>query len=116
MAPKLLPGLSAALLACMATAALADARLVQSTPAPDSTVAAPRSIKLTFSEQITAPGVQLNMGDGMAIPTLASLSSDGKTVSARPTSPFMSGKWTLSWYATSAGGREIQGVYSFTVK
>ena len=115
MASKLL-SVSVAMLACMATTALADARLVQSTPAPDSTVTAPRSIKLTFSEKITAPGVQLNMGDGMAIPTLASLSGDGKTVSARPTGPFMPGKWTLSWYATSAGGQQNQGSYSFTVK
>jgi len=111
-----LSGLSAALLACMANAALADARLVQSSPAADTTVAAPRTIKLTFNEKITAPGVQLSMGDGMTIPTAASLSSDGKTISARPTSPFMPGKWTVSWYATSAGGQNNQGSYSFTVK
>jgi methionine-rich copper-binding protein CopC len=116
MASKLLTGPFATILACMATAALADARLVQSTPAPDTTVAAPRSVKLDFSEKITAPGVQLSMGDGMKIPTSASVSSDGKTVSARPTSPFMPGKWTLSWYATSAGGQKIEGSYSFTIK
>jgi methionine-rich copper-binding protein CopC len=52
----------------------------------------------------------------MKIPTSASVSSDGKTVSARPTSPFMPGKWTLSWYATSAGGQKIEGSYSFTIK
>lgn len=116
MASKLISALPAAMLACMATAALADARLVQSNPAPDSTVAAPRSIRLTFSEKITAPGVQLKMSDGMTVTTSASLSGDGKTLIARPTSPFMAGKWTVSWYATSAGGQKNDGAYSFTVK
>ena len=116
MAFKLVFRLSAALLACTASAALADMKLVQSNPAPDSVVIAPRSIKLTFSDKITAPDLRLNMADGMTVPTTASLSGDGKTISARPTSPFMSGKWTVSWHATSAGGQKSQGSYSFTVK
>jgi methionine-rich copper-binding protein CopC len=96
--------------------AWAQATLVQSSPAADATVSAPRSIKLTFSDKITAPGVQLNMGDGMSVSATTSLSSDGKTISARPTGPLMSGKWIVSWYATSAGGQRTQGTYSFTVK
>jgi len=116
MASKLLTCLSAALLACIASTAFADTKLVQSTPAPGTAVAAPRSIKLTFSDKVTAPGVQLTMGDGMTVPTSASLSGDSKTVSARPTSPLMAGKWTVSWYATSAGGQKTEGSYSFTIK
>jgi methionine-rich copper-binding protein CopC len=57
------------------------------------------------------------MGDGMTVSTSTSLSDDGKTLMARPTSPFMAGKWTLSWHATAAAdGQKIQGTYSFTVK
>jgi methionine-rich copper-binding protein CopC len=57
------------------------------------------------------------MGDGMAVSTAASLSGDGRTLIGRPTSPFMAGKWTLSWHATAAGdGKRSEGSYSFTVK
>ena len=96
--------------------AWAEAALVQSSPAAEATVSAPRNVKLTFSEKITAPGVQLKMADGMTVPASASLSGDAKTISARLTSPLMAGKWTVSWYATSAGGEQSQGSYSFTVK
>lgn len=89
---------------------------MQSNPAVDATVSAPRNVKLTFSEKITAPGVQLKMADGMTVPASASLSGDAKTIFARLTSPLMAGKWTVSWYATSAGGEQSQGSYSFTVK
>lgn len=115
MASKLLFFFSAAPLACAAPA-FADAKLVQATPAPDSAAAAPRAIRLTFTEKISAPAIKLTMGDGMAVSTAASLSGDGKTLTARPTSPFMPGKWTLSWQAVSADGQKSQGSYSFTVK
>jgi methionine-rich copper-binding protein CopC len=102
-----------------ATAAFAHAGLVESTPAKDSTVSAPKTIKLTFSEKIVPAfsGLQLSMGGGMAVSTKTTLSDDGKTLTARPTSPFMSGKWTLSWHATSADdGHKSEGSYSFTIK
>jgi methionine-rich copper-binding protein CopC len=109
--------LSFVLLLASLTSALADVTLVQSIPAADSAIAAPRSIKLTFSEKITPDaGVQLSMADGMAVSIRTSLSDDGKTLIARPTSPFMPGKWILAWHATSAEGQKSQGSYSFTVK
>jgi len=97
--------------------AFAQARLVQSIPAPDSTIAAPRVLKLTFSDKLLPDsGSELSMADGMAVSTKTSLSDDGKTLTVRPTSPFMSGKWTLSWHATTADGQKSQGSYSFTIK
>ena len=102
----------------LGTPALADARLVTSAPAADATLAAPKTIKLTFSEKIAAEsGLALSMGDGMTVSARTSLSDDGKTLTARPTSPFMAGKWTVSWHATSAsGGGKSQGTYSFTIQ
>jgi methionine-rich copper-binding protein CopC len=97
----------------------AEALLVESNPASGSAIAAPRLVKLTFSEKIlpASSGFQLSMGDGMAVSTTASLSDDGTTLIGRPTSPFMAGKWTLSWHVTAAGnGKRSQGSYSFTVK
>jgi methionine-rich copper-binding protein CopC len=48
---------------------LAEVSLVQSIPAAGSSGAAPKIIKLTFSEKIApaASGFQLSMDDGMAV-------------------------------------------------
>jgi methionine-rich copper-binding protein CopC len=103
----------------MASPAFADAKLVESTPAADAAVSAPKSIKLIFSEKIVPAfsGLKLSMGDGMAVSTSTSLSGDGKTLIARPTSPFMAGKWTLSWHVTAADdGHKTEGSYNFTIK
>lgn len=102
-----------------ATSAFAHAGLVESIPAKGSTISAPKTIKLTFSEKIVPAfsGLKLSMGDGMVASTKTSLSDDGKTLMAQPTSPFMPGKWTLSWHATSADdGHKSEGSYSFTIK
>jgi len=99
--------------------AFAHAALVQSSPASDATGATPKVIRLMFSEKIvpTFSGLKLSMADGMVVSTAASVSDDGKTLIARPTSPFMSGKWTVSWHATAAGdGHKSEGSYTFTIK
>jgi methionine-rich copper-binding protein CopC len=110
--------LSAISLCAALSPAFAHARLVQSSPAADAAVAAPRTIKLTFSEKIVPAfsGLKLSMGDGMTVSTSTSLSDDGKTLTARPTSPFMAGKWTVSWHATAANdGHKTEGTFNFTV-
>ena len=102
-----------------ASPVLAEARLVQSTPAADASLAAPKTLKLTFSEKVAPAlsGVSLSMSDGMAVSTRISLSDDGKTLTARPTGPFMEGQWTVSWHAASAGdGTKSQGSFRFTVQ
>jgi methionine-rich copper-binding protein CopC len=102
-----------------ASPAFAHAGLVESTPAKGATVAAPKSIKLTFSEKIAPAfsGLQLSMGDGMNVKAVTKVSADGMTLTATPTSPFMAGKWTLSWHAVSADdGHRTEGSFDFTVK
>jgi methionine-rich copper-binding protein CopC len=118
---EFLAGLSLAAICAIAmpNAAIAHAKLVESTPAADAAIAAPKSIKLTFSGKIVPAfsGLKLSMGDGMVVSTSTSLSEDGKTLIARPTSPFMAGTWTLSWHATAVDdGHKTEGSYSFTVK
>ena len=118
---KLASGLSVIAIAISAALApaFAHAKLVQSNPAANSTSAAPKVIRLTFDEKIASAfsGFKLSMGDGMVVSTSTSLSDDGKTLIGRPTSPFMSGKWTISWHATSVDdGHKTEGTYTFTVK
>jgi methionine-rich copper-binding protein CopC len=107
-----------AVLLTASTAALADPALIGSSPTADAAVTAPRTVKLTFSEKVTAAsGVALSMGDGMGVSTVTALSDDGRTLTARPTGPFMAGKWTLSWHAVSAAdGSRGQGAFSFTIQ
>ena len=119
MLKKTVAGLSAITLCAALSPAFAHARLVQSSPASDAAISAPRVIRLTFSEKIVPAfsGLRLSMGDGMTVSTSTSLSDDGKTLIGRPTSPFMAGKWTLSWHATAADdGHKTEGTFSFTIK
>jgi methionine-rich copper-binding protein CopC len=92
--------------------------LVDSNPAANSVVTAPRTVKLSFSEKIAPAqsGVTLSMVDGMAVSTKISVSDDGKTVTARPTGPFMAGQWTATWHAAGEDGLASKGSFSFTVK
>lgn len=99
--------------------ALAHAKLVRSDPARNSTVAAPKIIKLTFSEKVAPAfsGFTVTMGDGIAVDVSAKVSADGKMITGTPASPFMAGKYTLSWHAAAADdGHHTQGSYKFTVK
>ena len=118
MAVSSLKWLALAYLALAASPALAQARLVDSNPAADAVIAAPRSIKLSFSEKIapTLSGVTLSMGDGMAVTTKIAVSEDGKTITARPTGPFMAGPWTASWHVAGEDGQQSKGAFNFTVK
>ena len=63
---------------------LAHAKLLQSNPAADTTLTAPKTIKLTFSEKIVPAfsGLSLKMSDGMVVSTSNSLSNDGKAPSS----------------------------------
>jgi len=99
--------------------AFAHAKLIRSDPKPNGTVAAPKTIKLTFSEKIapTFSGFTVAMSDGMAVGITAKVGDDGKTVTGTPSSPFMAGKYSVSWHATAADdGHRTQGTYNFTVK
>jgi methionine-rich copper-binding protein CopC len=119
MLHKYAAGIAVSLGLILASPAFADAALVDSSPARDSMIAAPRTIKLTFSEKIAAAGsgFRLSMDDGMMMDAVTKVSDDGKTLAGIPTSGFMKGKYTLNWHATAVdGGGRTEGSYSFTVK
>jgi methionine-rich copper-binding protein CopC len=103
----------------LAPPTFAHAGLVESTPAKGSTVSAPKTIKLTFSENVSPAfsGFRISMSDGMVIDFATKVSADGKTLTGTPTSSFMKGKYTLSWHATSVDdGHRTEGSFDFTVK
>lgn len=113
--------LAAAALAFAATSdeASAHAKLVSSDPAANATVAAPKTIRLTFSEKL-APAFssfELAMADGMKAPVKTSMSPDRKTITGVPKGPLMAGAYKVTWHAAAADdGHRMDGTFVFTVK
>ena len=96
----------------LASATLAD-------PAANSNVAAPKAIKLTFSEKLTPAfsGFELSMSDGMTMKVATKVSEDGKSLIGTPAGSFMTGAYKISWHATSSDdGHRMDGSLMFKVK
>ena len=111
--------LASTTLAVASGSAFAHAALVQSDPAANSNVAAPKEIKLTFSEKLTPAfsGFNLSMSDGMAMKVDTKMSEDGKSLIGTPTGSFMAGAYKISWHATSSDdGHRMDGTLMFKVK
>lgn len=102
-----------------ASQALAHAALVKSDPAANATVAAPKAISLTFSEDLTPAfsGFDVSMGDGVKMTVKTTVSKDRKTLVGVPTGPLKAGAYKISWHAAAADdGHKTTGTLAFTVK
>ena len=103
----------------LASPVFAHTALLGAEPAPNSSVSAPKSIKLTFSEKVVPAfsGFKVAMSDGMSVEITTKVSSDGKTMTGMPKGSFMPGSYKLSWHAASVeDGHRTEGSYSFKVK
>ena len=101
------------------TQALAHASLVTSDPAANATVAAPKTITLTFDEELTPAfsGFDVVMSDGMKMKFKTTVSKDQKTITGVASGPMMAGAYKLSWHAAAADdGHKTTGTLAFTVK
>jgi hypothetical protein len=97
----------------------AHAALLQSDPAANSTVAAPKTVKLTFSEKLapTFSGFELTMRDGMKMAVTTKMSADGRSLIGTPNGRLMSGTYKVSWHAASAeDGHRMESSFTFKVK
>ena len=104
--------------ALASTSVQAHARLLSATPASDATVAAPRTVSLTFSERFAAPfsTVEIRDGQGLTVPATRSVSQDGKTLVATVAAPLPAGAYRVTWAIAAADGHRMTGDYSFTVR
>lgn len=114
-------GLALLMGALVASAGFADAhaKLLQSDPAANSTVPAPKAITLTFSEKIAPAfsGFDLAMGDGMTMQVMTKVSDDGKTITGMPMGSFTAGTYKITWHAAAVDdGHRTEGSFIFTVK
>ncbi len=108
----------AAAVACIAGPAAAHARLVSATPAPSSTVAATRTLSLTFSER-TVPafsGFDVVNAAGEEVAVRTSVAGDGKTVTGRLARRLAAGPYRVNWRIASGDGHRMTGSYTFTVR
>ena len=112
--------LVAATMLVSATSAFAHAEFVESSPAPDSTVASPTEIDLTFSEGINLKfsGAKLSDSMKMSFETgPATLAKGGDTTLVIPvTKPLAAGEYVVTWHNLSKDGHKSKGTFKFTVK
>lgn len=108
----------AAAVVMTAGTASAHARLVSSTPAANATVAAPRSITLTFSERMVPAFSTFDVVNAAGAKTAASMtvSEDGRSITGSLARPLVSGGYTVNWAIASSDGHRMTGSYAFTVR
>ena len=98
--------------------AAAHARLVSATPAPNGTVAATRTVSLTFSER-TVPafsGFDIVNATGEKVAVRTTVAEDGKTLTGALARPLVAGAYRVDWRIASSDGHRMTGSYTFTVR
>jgi methionine-rich copper-binding protein CopC len=108
-----------AVLSFAAPYALAHSRPKVMVPAADSTVTAPATISVTFTEPLETKFSSLNVTDekGKKINTIASkpAPNDPLTLTlALP--PLQPGGYLVQWVSVAVDGHRMEGEYKFTVK
>lgn len=109
-----------ALLASFATATsvFAHAHLKSETPAADSTVNAPKDLRLVFSEGVEAKFTKVTItadGAAVAVKNIETAPGDQKTLIVTPEKLLTPGKYKVEWHAVSVDTHKSDGDYSFTV-
>ncbi len=105
---------------CVASAAFAQARFVEATPAAGSKVGSVTEVRLEFNESVdprfsgltlTAPhGVNVELGE----PEVES--GDPRVLVVPITNVLKPGPYTVSWLVVSLDNHSTQGEFSFAVK
>ncbi|MFJ2362543.1 copper homeostasis periplasmic binding protein CopC [Pseudomonas sp. NPDC087697] len=101
-----------------ASSVFAHAHLKSSTPAADSSVAAPAELRLVFSEGVEASFTKVDIsknGVAVAVKSIATESADKKTLVVTPAAPLTAGEYKVEWHAVSVDTHKSAGNYSFKV-
>ena len=100
-------------------AVFAHTDLVRQDPADGSSVAAPTTLSLTFTEEVTLEftGITLKGPDGAEVTVGEGvLGDDGMTLTIPVPEALPAGAYSVDWHALSEDGHKAQGSYAFTVK
>ena len=101
-----------------ASAAFAHAHLKSSEPAADSSGAAPKELRLTFSEGVEATFTKVSLskdGTEVAIKGLQTQGAGKKVLVVTPAAPLAAGNYKVVWNAVSVDTHKSNGEYSFKV-
>ncbi|KRP43490.1 hypothetical protein SAMN04490190_0336 [Pseudomonas libanensis] len=101
-----------------ASAAFAHAHLKSAEPAPDSSVASPKALRLTFTEGVEATFTKVSLskdGTEVAIKGLQTPDADKKVLVVTPAAPLAAGTYKVVWNAVSVDTHKSNGEYSFKV-
>ena len=107
----------------LSSLAFAHAHLESQLPVADSTVTAPKELRLRFSEGIEEKFTKVSItstapsGKTMveAVPDIATDPADNKTLIVTPVAPLAAGQYKIEWHAVSVDTHKSEGSYSFTV-
>ncbi|MCU0616676.1 MAG: copper homeostasis periplasmic binding protein CopC [Gemmatimonadaceae bacterium] len=112
--------LVAALPALAIAAALPHAKLESALPGAGSTVAAPKELRLTFSEKIEVKIAKITLLRGTeeiaALGTIAADATAPETVIVPVTQPLAAGSYTVKYRVAGPDGHPMGGSYAFSVK
>jgi copper resistance protein C len=110
----------AALAVAVAGHAAAHARLIAGAPKAGATVAAPKELRLQYSETIVPADSSVTVaGPGGAAVTTGKLALDAKdkrVVRVQFAKPPAPGAYKVSWKMKTADGHATDGDFAFTVK
>ncbi len=106
----------AAVVAFAAGPAAAHARLVSATPAPDSTVAATRTLTLSERSVPAFSGFDVVNAAEEKIAIRTSVAEDGRTLTGALARPLAAGTYRVDWRIASSDGHRMTGSYTFTVR
>lgn len=103
----------------VATQAAAHAQLVSSTPQANATVAAPKTITLTFNEKLVPAFSKFELAmpemNGMKVPVKTAVSKDGMSITGTLKGALMKGAYKITWTAAGADGHKMTGEVAFKV-
>jgi methionine-rich copper-binding protein CopC len=102
------------LLLCVATPALAHARLVGSDPAADAKVKSPGQIKLRFSEALEPAFSSASLIDASGRTVPVSRSVGGQTITLLPLT-LKPGAYKVTWRSVGQDTHRLTGSFGFTV-
>jgi len=93
--------------------------LVKSDPAVGATVAAPKTLRLEFSEavELAFSGIEVAKGSGGAVPTQhARLNGPDHKVLLTDLPPLSAGPYRVKWHVVSVDTHRTEGDFAFSVK
>ena len=104
----------------VATPLSAHAELQRSTPAARASVAAPRTVSVTFDDALVRQFSKLELvmpgHNNMRVQLRTTFSRDGKTMIGTPQARLAKGDYRLDWTAATPDGHREKGQIPFKVK